>query len=210
MLVTLSILFITTGQVVAYVIGWVLSSHEHGWRLMVGLGAVPAIFQFLLVIFLPETPRWLMLAGHARTARVVLKKVYGARSDAIVEEVLGGIDAEMMKEDAASQAMYPSTPEENAWPWLTRLQRGIEELFSIGGNRRALTIACLLQGLQQLCGFVCPYLYSCWPLLILSSEFFDVLLSHDILSLRFFISNLDISVHRCDQFHLYLGRVGHY
>lgn len=154
MLVTLSILFVTAGQVVAYVIGWVLSSHEHGWRWMVGLGTLPAIIQSILMVFLPETPRWLMLSGRTQEARVVLKKVYAAGSEAIVKEVLQGIETEMIEEDVASQTMYPSTPEETAWPWFTRLQRGMEELFSIGGNRRALTIACLLQGLQQLCGFV--------------------------------------------------------
>jgi len=154
MLVTLSILFITAGQVVAYVIGWVLSSHEHGWRWMVGLGALPAILQFMLMMFLPETPRWLMSAGRTQEARAVLKKAYAPGAEAIVEEVLSGIETEMIEEDAASQTMYPSAPEETAWPWFTRLQRGMEELFSIGGNRRALTIACLLQGLQQLCGFV--------------------------------------------------------
>ncbi len=154
MLVTLSILFITAGQVVAYVIGWVLSSHEHGWRWMVGLGALPAILQFMLMMFLPETPRWLMSAGRNQEARAVLKKVYAPGAEAIVEEVLSGIETEMIEEGAASLTMYPSAPEEAAWPWFTRLQRGMEELFSIGGNRRALTIACLLQGLQQLCGFV--------------------------------------------------------
>ena len=155
MLVTLTILFITAGQVVAYVIGWALSRHDHGWRWMVGLGAVPAVFQFVLMIFLPETPRWLMSAGRTQNARDVLNKVYAAGSEAIVEEVIQGIEAEIIEEDAASQALYPSVPEESNWPWLVRLQRRMEELFSIGGNRRALTIACLLQALQQLCGFVC-------------------------------------------------------
>ncbi len=154
MLVTLSVLFITAGQVVAYVIGWALSRHERGWRWMVGLGAVPGLLQLLLMLSLPDTPRWLMSAGRTQAARAVLKKVYASGSDAIVEEVLRGIEIETMEEDAASQALYPSTPDENAWPWFTRLQRGMDELFSIGGNRRALTIACLLQGLQQLCGFV--------------------------------------------------------
>lgn len=121
---------------------------------MVGLGALPAILQFVLMMLLPETPRWLMSADRTQEARAVLKKVYAAGAAAIVEEVLRGIETEMIEEDAASQTMYPSAPGETAWPWFTRLQRGIEELFSIGGNRRALTIACLLQGLQQLCGFV--------------------------------------------------------
>ena len=32
------------------------------------------------------------------------------------------------------------------------------ELFAVRRNRRALAIACLLQGLQQLCGFVGVFL----------------------------------------------------
>ena len=154
MLVTLSILFITAGQVVAYIVGWILSHREHGWRWMVGLGAVPAILQFVLMIFLPETPRWLMSAGHTQEARDVLKKVYAVGKDDVVEGIIHDIETEMIEEEVASEAMYPSTVE-TAFPSLLRLQHGLEELISIGGNRRALTIACLLQGLQQLCGFVC-------------------------------------------------------
>ena len=42
-LVTLSILFITLGQVISYVIGYALSAQRDGWRWTVGLGAAPAI-----------------------------------------------------------------------------------------------------------------------------------------------------------------------
>jgi len=52
----------------------------------------------------------------------------------------------------------------NSWVWLTRLRDAWAELFAVGGNRRALTIACMLQGLQQLCGFVRPPCLM-WPCL---------------------------------------------
>ena len=43
---------------------------------MVGLGAAPAVFQFGFLLFLPETPRWLMKAGELKLAEQTLERVY--------------------------------------------------------------------------------------------------------------------------------------
>lgn len=153
-LVTLSILFITAGQVVAYVIGYALSAQRNGWRWMVGLGAAPAILQFGLMLMLPESPRWLVKDGRPQQARNVLRKVYAAGKDLAVEEVLHAIKKEIAEEDAISNNISTSVMANEPHIWLTRARNRFAELFCIGGNRRALTIACLLQGLQQLCGFV--------------------------------------------------------
>ena len=139
---------------VAYVIGWLLSMQEDGWRWMVGLGATPAILQFGLLILLPETPRWLVKVGKTETARKVLEKVYGAGSDFIVQEVLRGISKEVQEEEVIGYHNQSSDSRKGAVVWLARLQDGWTELFSTGATRRALTIACMLQALQQLCGFV--------------------------------------------------------
>ena len=73
----------------------------------------------------------------------------------IAESVIRDIDKEIIEEEeATSKRRHHVAPAKNASPWLTQLQDGSAELFGVGGNRRALTIACLLQGLQQLCGFV--------------------------------------------------------
>lgn len=151
-LVTLNILFITLGQVVAYTIGWIMSRKVHGWRWMVGIGAAPAFVQFGLLIFMPETPRWLVKNANTQLARAVLRKVYGG-SSLLAEEVLGAIEREMSEEQAAGKLSNPLTPGTGSQTWVDRIQSALRELFQIGGNRRALTIACLLQGLQQLCGF---------------------------------------------------------
>jgi len=154
-LVTMSILFITFGQMVAYMIGWRLSTTEHGWRWVVGLGAVPAALQFGLILLLPETPRWLMKAGQPALAKSILKRVYGTRSEVVVESVLRAISSEILNEGAVTNARrLRRGPQKHKAPWLLALQDSWAELFGVGGNRRALTIACLLQGLQQLCGFV--------------------------------------------------------
>lgn len=72
----------------------------------------------------------------------------------MAEEVLRAIDREISEEEAAGKISNPLTPGTGSQTWFGRTQSALSELFHIGGNRRALTIACLLQGLQQLCGFV--------------------------------------------------------
>lgn len=156
MLVTVSILFITGGQVIAYVCGWLLAQKEHGWRWMVGLGTVPAVLQFGLFLMLPETPRWLVKAGKVEGARDVLRKVYAVTANAIAEQVLRDIKEEIQEEEALNKLVNPTMSGRDSWPSLTNFQRKITELLFVGGNRRALIIACMLQGLQQLCGFVSP------------------------------------------------------
>ena len=156
-LVTLSILFIAAGQVVAYVIGYALSVQRQGWRWMVGLGAAPAILQFGLMMLLPESPRWLLKGGKLEQARTILRRVYAAGKDDLVEEVLRAIETEIAEEEATSDVVSASVTGTRPQMWLTQARNRLAELFYVGGNRRALTIACLLQGLQQLCGFVRRY-----------------------------------------------------
>ena len=158
-LVTLSILFIATGQVIAYVIGYALSTRRNGWRWMVGLGAAPVVLQLTLMLVLPESPRWLVKDGRSQQARDILQKVYAAGKDDVVEEVLHAIKTEIVEEEATNNNISTSVTGNQPHMWLTRARNRLAELFYVGGNRRALTIACLLQGLQQLCGFVSS---SCW------------------------------------------------
>ncbi|TKW00218.1 hypothetical protein SEVIR_8G094100v4 [Setaria viridis] len=46
-----------------------------GWRVMVGVNAVPSVLLAVLVLGMPESPRWLVLKGRLRDARVVLEKI---------------------------------------------------------------------------------------------------------------------------------------
>ncbi|KAI4256213.1 MAG: hypothetical protein LQ352_002170 [Teloschistes flavicans] len=153
MLVTLSILFITGGQVIAYLLGYALVQKAHGWRWMVGLGALPAFVQFALLLMLPETPRWLVKAGKENLARNVLRKVYASKNNVNSERVLRSIQKEVREEEAMSKLVSPALPENDPLPSLIHSQHRMTELLFVGGNRRALVIACMLQALQQLCGF---------------------------------------------------------
>jgi SP family myo-inositol transporter-like MFS transporter 13 len=121
---------------------------------MVGLGAVPAALQLLTLLFMPETPRWLVKAEKVQQARRVLGKVYGTDSDAIVEGILKNVGDEI-EEEEMSRKFIVIDPDENWFgAHLRAFKYTFNELVHIGGNARALTVACMLQGSQQLCGFV--------------------------------------------------------
>ncbi|OAA77795.1 General substrate transporter [Akanthomyces lecanii RCEF 1005] len=151
-LVTTNVMLITAGQVVAYVVGWLFATHapaETGWRWMVGLGAVPAAIQAALIVLMPETPRWLVKADRSEAARRVILRTQGAGTEEgeHVDAVIKSIEVEVRAEQEARRLR--ETRQSDMPSWLG----GWEELLKVGQNRRALAIACLLQGLQQLSGF---------------------------------------------------------
>jgi sugar porter (SP) family MFS transporter len=47
----------------------------HAWRWMFGLGAVPSLFFLFGVLWLPESPRWLMQANQQEKARRILGRI---------------------------------------------------------------------------------------------------------------------------------------
>lgn len=84
------------GIALAYWIGFGLSFVDEGqsqirWRLPFALNAVPPLLLFLLLPFLPESPRYLMSAGHAEQSLEVLARVRaeGDKADkTVVKEYL--------------------------------------------------------------------------------------------------------------------------
>ncbi|CAG8082298.1 unnamed protein product [Penicillium nalgiovense] len=158
-LVTILSLFITGGQVVAYIVGWLFSSTAGGWRWIVGIGALPAFFQLAILALLPETPRWLVQAGFDARAKTVLIKIYQdcPGHDQVVDRVLRNISGEIAQEASEmglqeDSEIGPTKSRGTKPQWLhDTIQRGQQLLH--GGNRRALIIAMMLQAVQQLCGF---------------------------------------------------------
>lgn len=163
-LVTMNSVLVTGGQVVAYLVGWAFAEfgrRETGWRWMVGLGATPALLQTGLLLFMPDTPRWLVRAGRVDEARDVIRRVAGrggggaAAAAAEADVILKDIEIEVREEEQAQRARRRGSQGKGFW------LEGWDELLTVRRNRRALAIACMLQGLQQLCGFVGSPLYFC-------------------------------------------------
>ena len=147
-LVTVSLLFITGGQVIAYVVGWAFSNMPGGWRWMVGLGAAPAILQVAMLIFMPETARYLCKINKEQEAKAVLTRVYrgiSPNTTQTVNDIIRAINREITDEQESRLAIKPSSS--------PSLPPTLHSLLFHPPHLRALTITCMLQGLQQLCGF---------------------------------------------------------
>ena len=52
------------------------------WRGMLGISSIPSIVFFLVVIFIPESPRWLALKCYDERALNVLRKIYRSKEEA--------------------------------------------------------------------------------------------------------------------------------
>jgi MFS family permease len=57
---------------------FLLSLGENCWRWMLGVEAMPAALYFVLLFFVPESPRWLFGKGREDQARKIFTKVAGA------------------------------------------------------------------------------------------------------------------------------------
>ncbi|XP_030463018.1 inositol transporter 1 [Syzygium oleosum] len=75
-LVSTNVLMITGGQFLSYLINLAFTEVPGTWRWMLGISGVPAVIQFSLMLFLPESPRWLFMKDHKTTAIAVLSKIY--------------------------------------------------------------------------------------------------------------------------------------
>ncbi|XP_010527595.1 PREDICTED: polyol transporter 5-like [Tarenaya hassleriana] len=54
-----------------------------GWRLMLGIGAVPSVVLAVGVLAMPESPRWLVMQGRLGEAKRVLFKTSDSHSEAL-------------------------------------------------------------------------------------------------------------------------------
>ncbi|XP_029143251.1 inositol transporter 1-like [Arachis hypogaea] len=75
-LVSVNCLMITTGQFLSFVINYGLTRVPGTWRWMLGIAGTPAVIQLVLMVFLPESPRWLYLKNRKEEATNVLSKIY--------------------------------------------------------------------------------------------------------------------------------------
>ena len=74
-LVSVNQLAIVTGILLAYFVNWVFAgSGPSNWRWMYAMGAVPSVVFFLLLLGVPESPRWLVKNGREDEARTVLTR----------------------------------------------------------------------------------------------------------------------------------------
>ena len=153
-MVTVTVLFITGGQVIAYIIGYLFSTMSGGWRWMVGLGALPALLQICMLAFMPETPRYLCKQQKQTEAKRIVTKIHkGLTFDpsALADSIISAINREITEEQESRLSLLKDRPEHASRA--SFLPPTLHSLLTHPPHRRALTITCMLQALQQACGF---------------------------------------------------------
>lgn len=136
-LVSLFQLLITIGILVSYLSDEAFANNANleSWRPMFYVGVIPGLILLIGMIFLPETPRWLMSKGREDESRKILKRI---EEPAEVENSLNN-----MKEEIAKYKERPKFTEVFK-PWL----------------RTALMIAVGIMFFQQFVGINTVIYYS--------------------------------------------------
>ena len=84
---SLNQLMIVCGILAAFIVNAILAS-SGDWRLMLGLAAVPSTVLLVGMLFMPETPRYLVHTGEEETAHKVLEELPGEeRPEERIEEI---------------------------------------------------------------------------------------------------------------------------
>jgi MFS transporter, SP family, xylose:H+ symportor len=88
-LVTYQQIAIVVGMTVVYFVNWAIAAQGDdtwvlsvGWRYMLLSEAVPAVLFLILLLFAPETPRWLVMKGRQEEAARVLDRLVTDREEA--------------------------------------------------------------------------------------------------------------------------------
>ncbi|URM31022.1 D-xylose transporter XylE [Cytobacillus firmus] len=131
-LVSFNQFMIIFGMLVVYFVNWGIASgrplewiNEVGWRYMFASEAIPALAFGLLLLLVPETPRYLAIKNHDDKALAVLTKINGASE---AKTILGEI-----KKSVTASANVPA-----------------EKLFAYG--KLVIVIGILLSVFQQFVG----------------------------------------------------------
>ncbi len=77
---------IVFGILIAYISNYLLQGEDNAWRWMLGIVAIPSMIFSILMLFTPETPRWLLFKkGDEASARKILAITEDSVEDAINE-----------------------------------------------------------------------------------------------------------------------------
>uniref|UniRef100_A0A7S0LIW5 Major facilitator superfamily (MFS) profile domain-containing protein n=1 Tax=Coccolithus braarudii TaxID=221442 RepID=A0A7S0LIW5_9EUKA len=110
-LVTLGEVSLSFGVLLAFMLNWLLSGIPNQWRWMIFLGAVPDILLALRMLFLPESPRFLIGKGKVEQARKVQRRILRpapeAEADAELAEIIRLADEE--EEGSWLELLRPAT-----------------------------------------------------------------------------------------------------
>lgn len=137
---------ITGGQFLSYLINLAFTRAPGTWRWMLGVAGLPALLQFILMLSLPESPRWLYRKGRQEESEAILRKIYPAQD----------VDAEIQALKESVENEIKETGDFENISFLTRMKT----LFQTKTVRRGLIAGVGLQVFQQFVGINTVMYYS--------------------------------------------------
>lgn len=108
-LVTAFQLNIVAGILLSYFSNyWIDNTITHdSWRWMLGVESVPAIAFFFLAVFIPDSPRWLVIKGKIEEAKAILLKIGSCNPLQEVQEIETSIATKVgIKREVLFSSMY--------------------------------------------------------------------------------------------------------
>eukprot|EP01018_Ginkgo_biloba_P030543 Gb_32595 [translate_table: standard] len=98
---------ITGGQFLSYLINLAFTKAPGTWRWMLGVAGLPALLQFVLMMLLPESPRWLYRNKREAEAIEILKKIYDADVvESEIQELKESVESEIREQGSTKKIRY--------------------------------------------------------------------------------------------------------
>ena len=82
---------------------------ENVWRWMLGVELIPAVLYFVMMFFVPKSPRWLYLTGKIDEAKLVLNKLFGTRAEQEIEAIAESIKAQQHTKGVHISELFKSS-----------------------------------------------------------------------------------------------------
>jgi sugar porter (SP) family MFS transporter len=88
---------VVTGILIAFLSNWLIDTYieNYSWRWMLGIMAIPSFIYFVLLFFVPNSPRWLVLKKRTSEAEDVLKKCGSPDVKAEINDIVESLRIEL-------------------------------------------------------------------------------------------------------------------
>ncbi|KAI1488678.1 general substrate transporter [Biscogniauxia mediterranea] len=145
-MISIDMIFLGTGSLLAYAFDAAFYRVPHGWRYMVGLGALPSILLGFTLFWCPESPRQLLSKGRSEECLRTLQRTYPKASERQISQLMLSLEVGVAHAKAMNEEMS--------------ITKALKEIVTVPAYRRPTIVACGLFLTQQMCGFVTLMYYS--------------------------------------------------